>query len=117
MAVQLVGRPDAFHDAAGETFGILGTLHAALDHRELVAAQTRDGIDLADAGIEPVRDRAQQFIADQMPERVVDLLEIVEVEAEHRKAESAADLRDRLLDPLAEQACGSAISSARRAGP
>ena len=38
-----------------------------------------------------------------MPQRVVDLLEIVEVETEHRKSLAAVGLRKRLFDSLGQQ--------------
>ena len=45
----------------------------------------------------------QQRVADRMPERVVDALEAVEVEAEHGKALAAHQAQQRLLQLLAEQ--------------
>ncbi len=58
---------------------------------------------LGDAFAEPARHFAQQRIADRMPKRVVDLLEMVEVEAEHRELVGALDQPQRLFQLLAEQ--------------
>ena len=70
---------------------------------ELVAAEPRDGV----APRERLRPAAaqllQQRIADGMTERVVDFLEMVEVETEHRELVVALGKVQRPLQPLAEQ--------------
>jgi hypothetical protein len=53
--------------------------------RELVAAQTGHGIGRADAGPEPFRDQTQQLVTCGVPEAVVDILEPVEVDEQHRQ--------------------------------
>ena len=53
------------------------------EDRELVAAQARDRISGAQAGLQSARDPDQQLIADHVAETVVDDLEAVEVEEEH----------------------------------
>ena len=55
----------------------------ALQHRELVAAEPRDRVVLADRAADALRDGAQQLVADRMAERIVHALEVVEVETEH----------------------------------
>ena len=45
----------------------------------------------------------EQLVADRMAERVVDALEAVEIEIEHRELVAAADAGQRLGEPLAEQ--------------
>ena len=53
---------------------------------------------------EPLRHRADQFVADRMAERVVDVLEVVEVDVEHgRRRAALAHVRDHRLQPLAEE--------------
>ena len=54
-------------------------------HGELVAAEPRDGVAGAQAGLEPPRDRHQQLVARGVAEAVVDDLEAVEVEEERRR--------------------------------
>src|ERR1035441_6584730 len=49
---------------------------------ELVATHAPDGVGLSDAISQPRRDRLEQSITDGMPERVVDELEVVEIEEE-----------------------------------
>jgi hypothetical protein len=61
------------------------------DQRELVAAQAREVIDLADRLTARVRDRAQDGVADRVAVDVVDRLEAVEVE-QHEREFAARDL-------------------------
>ena len=49
-------------------------------HGELVAAEPRDHVARPDAVRQPVRHQPQQPVADRVPQRVVDLLEPVQVE-------------------------------------
>ena len=53
------------------------------EQHELVAAQARDGVAVADTGSEPRGDGLQQLVADMMPETVVDELETVEIDEGH----------------------------------
>ena len=50
---------------------------------ELVAAEARRGVDAADAAGEPVRGLAKQIVAGRVTERVVDVLEHVEIDEQH----------------------------------
>ena len=59
-------------------------LQALLHQRELVAAEPGPSVAGAGDGLEAVGDLAQQRVAGQMAERVVDLLELVEIEQHHR---------------------------------
>src|SRR5256885_882689 len=75
-----------------------------LQNRKLVAAEARDRVALADRAADALGDRAEQPVSDWMTERVVDALEIVEVEAEHRERLAAGiDAREALGHALAEQ--------------
>jgi hypothetical protein len=53
-------------------------------HRELVAAESDKRLGVDAAGTQPVRHRRQQPVAGLVPERVVDLLEVVQVQQQHR---------------------------------
>ena len=54
--------------------------------------------------MESAGDIADELVADRMAERVVDVLEMVEVDVEHRRRRAAApDLGDHRLQPLAEE--------------
>ncbi len=54
-------------------------------HRELIAAEARDDIARLQAIGDAAADFLEQFIAEQMADRVVDDLEAVEIEEQHRK--------------------------------
>ena len=60
------------------------------ENRELVAAQPGERVALPQARLEPARHRDQQLVAHQVAEAVVDDLEAVEVEIEHREPAAAA---------------------------
>ena len=70
---------------------------------ELVAAHARDGVGLAHQRAQPVGHHLQQLVAGGMAQRVVDVLEVVEVEQVDRHHLAALDARERLLEPLVEQ--------------
>ena len=73
-------------------------------HRELVAAETRHGVALAHAGRQPPGGHPQRAVADVMPQRVVDDLETVEIEEQHRQRPvGPARPRERVLQALQEQ--------------
>ena len=74
------------------------------NHRELVAAEPRHQVVAAQRVRQPQRDVADQLVADRMAERVVDVLEMVEVDIEHRGRRGAgAHLVDHRLQPFAEE--------------
>ena len=55
------------------------------DHRELVAADAAADVDRADLVPEPLRDLGEDGVAREVPDPVVDRLEVVEVEDEERQ--------------------------------
>src|SRR5512132_1970441 len=55
------------------------------EHREFVAAEAGNRVSLPDAAADPLRDSAQQLIADRMAQGVVDYLEVVEIQKERRE--------------------------------
>ena len=75
-----------------------------LDDRKLVAAEPRDRVGLADHGLEARRGLLEQRVAGGVAAHVVDLLEAIEVEAQHRDLVAVAPRpRQRLLEAVAEQ--------------
>jgi hypothetical protein len=71
---------------------------------ELVAAVPREQAHGANTVLQPARDRAQQLVAGRVAERVVDRLEVVQVEVEQRdRRAGAAGAGDRVLEALFEQ--------------
>ncbi len=61
---------------------------------ELVAAHSRHEIESGDRATQPLRDHSQQLVARRVPARVVDVLEMVEVQVDQRQRRLAVD------DPL-----------------
>ena len=54
------------------------------EHRELVPAQPRDRVRIADAALEQRRNLAEQIVSDHMSATVVDSFEAIEIEvADH----------------------------------
>ncbi len=70
------------------------------DDRELVAAEARDGVGAPQTAAEDVGDGRDELVAGAVAERVVDVLEVVEVEREHRAAGAVALRRGELAGEL-----------------
>src|SRR5262249_23706732 len=67
----------------------------------LVAAEPCDGVAAANAPAEAFRHGAQKLVADPMAERIVDVLEMIEVDVVHGDAAAVvARLRQRLVQQL-----------------
>ena len=100
VQVELVD-PDRMVETVHQPFGdrdrggVVGDV--AHEDTELVAAETRHQVLLAEGLGEPRSDRREQLVADVVTQRVVDLLEVIEVHQHHREA---ARLRGRFLDRL-----------------
>ena len=76
---------------------------ALAQHAELVAAEPGDELALADDVVEPGRDDRQELVPPVMAERVVDLLEPLEIDEEDGQSLLLAILGlERLVEPLAE---------------
>ena len=60
--------------------GGIGLVEIFKDDNELVAAQTRHGIPLANAGFETQGDLLQKLVADRMTQGVIERLEVVEID-------------------------------------
>ena len=74
------------------------------DHDELVSAKAPERIGGPHDAVEPRGNRAQEFIADTMTERVVNRLEVVEVDEQRRDRRLAATrAREHLLDAIQDQ--------------
>ena len=99
----LIGLPDRLMNSRHEFHDVGGVADAGLDHRELVAAQPRDQVGLPDAAPDAVGHGLQQFVADMMPERVVDALELVDVDIEQRELLAPAGSLQLAFDLFAEQ--------------
>ena len=62
-------------------------LKAGEQHHEFVAAQSRDGVFDAHAGLQACRDDFQHRIAHRMAQRIVDVLEVVKVQKQQGAAQ------------------------------
>ena len=62
----------------------------ALQDSEFIAAEARHEVALSDGGLDAICDLPQQRITDRVAERVVDILELVEIEIEHCERYRAA---------------------------
>ena len=87
-------------DALRQRGGVGRLLHLRHDDGELVAAHARHGVELARAAAQALADQLEQLVADRVAERVVDALEVVEVEAKHGQAFAALDALDLVVELL-----------------
>ena len=84
MPVQKIGIADCVEQALGQERRILGARHPALDDGEFVGVEPGQRIVVAQHRSQSLADAAQELVADAMAERIVDRLEMVEAEHEHR---------------------------------
>ena len=104
MAVDIERRPDGFEDALGECAGVGRTPRHGLQDGELVAAEAGHRVEVAGAGEQARADGLQQGVAGRVAERVVDRLELVEVDAQEREPVAVtAQPHQRLVEPLVQQ--------------
>ena len=103
MAEALIGLPDRVMDPRDQIGGLVGRADGGLNHGEFVAAEPGDQVALLEAAADAACDRLQQLVADMMSERVVDALELVDVDVEQRELMALGGLFQLALDPLAEQ--------------
>ena len=81
--------PDAVPDALGDSLGAFGA-RVRQDQRELVAAEPGDDVGFTGAAADDSAGLHERLAARQMAVVVVDLLEAVEVEEQHRQRTAAA---------------------------
>ena len=94
-------RDERAEDALGGALGLDRRRRVLEQHRELVAAEARGEIVLAQRGAQALGDGHEQRVAGRVPERVVDALEVVEVEEHDRRRVVVA--RERGVDPQREE--------------
>ena len=83
VPVDVVVSLQAVDDALGEHRSLVERHHGILQHHELVAAEAGDHVAFAHDRAQPLGDRDEQEVAARMAERVVDLLELVEIDEVH----------------------------------
>src|SRR5690606_25392263 len=84
VAIDLVSLREPLDDTAGERGRLLRRPDILLKHHELVAAEPGDEILRTQHSPQPVGDHAQQAVAAGMTERIVDLLELIEIDEQQR---------------------------------
>ena len=103
VAADLEGLGKACDDALGERAGLLGVAQGVLQHHELVAAEAGDDVGAAHGRAQAVGGHAQQLVAAGMAQRVVDLLELVEVDEVDGERPAAAQADHGSVHLVAEQ--------------
>ena len=84
LAVEHERLAEAVDQAARQRARLVGVADVGLQDHELVAAEPADRVGLAQAGMQALGDRLEQQVAAGQAEGVVDALEAVEVEQQHR---------------------------------
>src|SRR5690242_12350941 len=85
MAEAVVRLPDRLLNPRNELHDIGNAVDLGLDHRKLVAAKPRHQIGLPDAALQTFRHDLQEVVAHMMAERIVDALELVNVDVKQRE--------------------------------
>ncbi len=80
---------ERLHDALGHDLRLIG-VRLGKEHGELVSAHSRQDVGLAHAVPERSRDAPEEIVARLVAEGVVDVLEVVQVDHEHRALGSVA---------------------------
>ena len=102
IAGKVEGPPAAFDQELAYRLEILLLVDALQQDREFVAAQARDHVRLSYDGIDPTGKLLQQRVAGRVAERVIHLLEMVQVEVEDRQAFALSEGPKRLLQAKLE---------------
>ena len=93
-----IGSAQRANDPRREVARLIVLADAELDHGELVAAEPRHDVACADAFLQPPAGEAQEPVPGRMPERVVDLLEPVEIEVMDRERARQGNVAQGVLD-------------------
>ena len=103
VAADLEGLGKPGDDALGERSRLFRVTQGILQHDELVAAETGDDVGASHGRAQPVGHDAQELIAARVAQRVVDLLELVEVDEVDGEWPAAAQARHRGVHLVAEK--------------
>ena len=104
LAIQIDRLRQERHNATRQRLGRVQSDLAGPKDGELVAAQPCQGVGAPDAALEALRHPTEQKIAGGMAQRVVDVLEAVEVEAQDRRWPVASPpAGEHALEPVLEQ--------------
>ena len=103
MAETFVRHPDRIEDPGYEVRDLVEGFDRGLHDGEFVATEPCDEIVWPGASAQAHRHGFQQFIADQVAERIVDALEFVDVDVEHRQLFAVRDATELALQLFVEQ--------------
>ena len=118
VALDFVRLAHELHDAISQGARLMRSGEPHLQHREFIAAKSRDNVGVAQAHAQTIRHRLQKQIADGVPQSVVDVLELIEIEIKNRELFlDAAHTRTRLRSGARETTPGWASRSARHGAP
>ena len=95
--------PDRRINSINELSGFRLSLDSGLNDGELVTAEPRRHVGRLQACAQPFGDALEKLIADRMAEGVVDALELVDVDIEHRELFAGPERLQRLFQPFAKQ--------------
>ena len=105
LALQFEGLAQQVEQLLRHRLGLLGLFERRQQHGELVATQARAGVTGTQGAADAFGGQLQQAVAGGVPQRVVDLLEQVEVEVEQRQPVAVAlGVAQLLLQAVVEQA-------------
>ena len=103
VAADRIGRAHRRDDAPGDRLQRIRVGCADGQDGEFVAAEARDEIVAAHHMAQPLSDRENELVADMVAERIVDVLEVIEVDEEHGGGgPAAAHFADQSFQPFAE---------------
>ena len=85
MSAQFKRPQQFFLDLFGNANRITGILDSIKENRKLIASKTRDGIDLAQAALQPSRKLDDQLISAAMSQTIVDVFEPIKIEKQNRE--------------------------------
>src|SRR6185437_8635411 len=103
VAVDQVRRANRGDNASSDRLQRIRIRRADGDDGEFIAAEPGDEIVAAQDAAQPLRHVEDELVADRVAERVVDVLEVVEIDVEHRgRWTAAAHFGDHGFQPLAE---------------
>ena len=85
---------EGIDDALRAVLGIVAAGEVFEQHGEFVAADARHGVALADDLLQALRGGAQDAVAGGVAQRVVDVLEAIQVEEQQRHARALAARAD-----------------------
>jgi hypothetical protein len=103
MTGTLERRPNRCKNSINELSGFRLFLDGRLNDGKLVATEPGRHVGLLQAIAEALGHALQKFVTDRMTEGIIDALELVDVDIEHRQLFARPDRLQRLFQPLAEQ--------------